>query len=534
MNSLPHLFSLAWHQTGWLVAAALSSASLLLWLRLREAHRRLGDAQRIIASCNDAIVTKALDGTITSWNRGAERIFGYTAREMLGQPITRLFPADKAGEESRLIDEVSLGREVPNFEAVRLRRDGRPVQLSVSLSPLRDEKGQVIGATKIAQDISDRHALHQTLLAQEQAERTAAMRGQFLANMSHELRTPLNGVLGFTRLLLDSPLSPGQREQLGMVEQSARHLLRLLDDILQTSRLDRGALRIEPEPFDLHEVLRDLARSHERLCDAQGLSMTLTLDPELPRWVRGDPFRLRQALGHLLGNAVKFTPRGGVTLSARSGDGGVWIEVDDTGIGMSDDFLPHLFEPFSQGDSSATRSYGGSGLGANICKQLVDMMQGRIQVQSALGQGTSVRVWLPLPEVDRGSLRRRMLVADAQADYLDLLRLLLGLNEQDIVHVTDGLQAMSLVSDGQWALVLASDSLPGLRGPDLARRVRQTDQERASTPTPLIALARARQEPQAWRDAGADAVIEGTVKLQALLPALAGLGWPLAGQTSLA
>jgi len=164
----------------------------------------------------------------------------------------------------------------------------------------------------------------------------------------------------------------------------------------------------------------------------------------------------------------------------------------------------------------------------------VDMMQGRIQVQSALGQGTSVRVWLPLPEVDRGSLRRRMLVADAQADYLDLLRLLLGLNEQDIVHVTDGLQAMSLVSDGQWALVLASDSLPGLRGPDLARRVRQTDQERASTPTPLIALARARQEPQAWRDAGADAVIEGTVKLQALLPALAGLGWPLAGQTSLA
>lgn len=527
MTSLLHLFSIAGRQAGWLLAAALSSGCLLLWLRLREARLRLNDAQRIIASSNDAIITKALDGTITSWNGGAERIFGYLAQEMIGQPIARLFAPDQAEEEARLIAEVSQGREVSTFEAVRVRRDGRRVHLSISLSPLRDEKGQVIGATKIAQDISDRYALHQTRQAQEQAERTAAIRGQFLANMSHELRTPLNGVLGFTQLLLDSPLSSNQREQLAMVEQSARHLLHLLDDILQTSRLERGTLQIETAPFDLHEMLRALARSHEPLCDAQGLSMTLTLDPDLPRWVRGDAFRLRQALGHLLGNAVKFTPRGGVRLSARAGDDGVWVEVDDTGIGISEDFLPHLFDPFSQADSSATRVYGGSGLGTNISKQLVDMMRGRIEVQSALGQGTSVRVWLPLPEVDSRSLHRRMLVADAQADYLDLLRLLLGLNEQDIVHVTDGLQAIAMVSDGQWALVLASDSLPGLRGPDLARRVRQTDRERDSAPTPLVALARSGKEPQAWWKAGADAVIEGPVKLQALLPALADLGFPL-------
>jgi signal transduction histidine kinase len=436
-------------------------------------------------------------------------------------------------EEARLIAEVSQGRDVPTFEAVRLRRDGRPVHLSISLSPLRDEKGLVIGATKIAQDISDRHALQQTRLAQEQAERTAAIRGEFLANMSHELRTPLNGVLGFTQLLQSTPLTEGQREQLGMVEQSARHLLKLLDDILQTTRLERGALHIEPEPFDLHETLRALAVSHEQLCDAQGLSMTLSLDPDLPRWVRGDAFRLRQALGHLLGNAVKFTPHGGIRLSARPGDGGVWIEVDDTGIGMSEAFLPHLFEPFSQADSSATRHYGGSGLGTNISKQLVDMMQGRIEVQSALGQGTTVRVWLPLPEVEAGALRRRMLVADTQADYLDLLRLLLGLNDQDIVHVTDGSQALSLASDGQWSLVLASDSLPGLRGAELATRVRQTDRERATAPTPLVALTRSGKDARAWREAGANAVIEGPVKLQALLPALADLGWTL-GQARVA
>jgi deoxyribodipyrimidine photo-lyase len=533
MNSIPPLFAAAWHQAGWLLAIGPSSACLLLWLRLREANFRLSDAQRIIASSNDAIVTKALDGRITSWNGGAERIFGYQAREMIGQPITRLFPPDAVDEEARLIAEVSQGRDVPTFEAVRLRRDGRPVHLSISLSPLRDEKGLVIGATKIAQDISDRHALQQTRLAQEQAERTAAIRGEFLANMSHELRTPLNGVLGFTQLLQSTPLTEGQREQLGMVEQSARHLLKLLDDILQTTRLERGALHIEPEPFDLHETLRALAVSHEQLCDAQGLSMTLSLDPDLPRWVRGDAFRLRQALGHLLGNAVKFTPHGGIRLSARPGDGGVWIEVDDTGIGMSEAFLPHLFEPFSQADSSATRHYGGSGLGTNISKQLVDMMQGRIEVQSALGQGTTVRVWLPLPEVEAGALRRRMLVADTQADYLDLLRLLLGLNDQDIVHVTDGSQALSLASDGQWSLVLASDSLPGLRGAELATRVRQTDRERATAPTPLVALTRSGKDARAWREAGANAVIEGPVKLQALLPALADLGWTL-GQARVA
>lgn len=533
MNSFPPFTAAPWHQTGWLLALALSSACLLLWLRLREARLRLTEARRIIASSNDAIITKALDGTVTSWNGGAERIFGYLAQEMVGQPITRLFPPDKTDEEARLMAEVSNGRDVSTFEAVRVRRDGRPVHLSISLSPLRDEKGQVIGATKIAQDISDRHALHLTRQAQEEAERTAAIRGQFLANMSHELRTPLNGVLGFTQLLQGSPLTDSQREQLGLVEQSARHLLRLLGDILQVSRLERGALHIEPEPFDLQEVLRDLATGHEHLCDAQGLSMTLTLDPDLPRWVQGDAFRLRQALGHLLGNAVKFTPQGGVRLSARSGDGGVWIEVDDTGIGMSAEFLPHLFEPFSQADSSATRAYGGSGLGGNICKQLVDMMQGRIEVHSALGQGTSVRVWLPLPEVEAPSMRRRMLVADPQADYLDLLRLLLGLRDKDIVHVADGPQALSLASDGRWALVLVADSLPGLQGAELARRVRQADSERAATPTPLIALARSGKDTEAWRVAGANAVIEGPVKLQGLLPALAEQGWGL-GQPSTA
>jgi PAS domain S-box-containing protein len=527
MNSFPPLLAVAWHQAGWLLAAGLSSGCLLLWLRLREARQRLSDAERIIASSNDAIVTKALDGRVTSWNGAAERIFGYQAREMIGQPITRLFPPDKVKEEAQLIAEVSQGREVPTFEAVRIRRDGRPVHLSITLSPLRDEKGQVIGATKIAQDISDRHALQQTRQAQEQTKRIAAIREQFLANMSHELRTPLNGVLGFTQLLQSTPLSASQREQLGMVEQSARHLLKLLDDILQTSRLARGTLQIEPEPFDLHELLRTLALAHEQPCDTQGLSMTLSLDPDLPRWVRGDAFRLRQALGHLLGNAVKFTSHGGVRLSARPGDGGVWIEVDDTGIGMSDAFLPHLFEAFSQGDGSATRAYGGSGLGTHICKQLVDMMQGRIEVQSTLGQGTTMRVWLPLPEVEAASLHRRMLVADTQADYLDLLRLLLGLNDRDIVHVTDGTQALSLAGDGQWALVLVSDSLPGLNGTELAQRVRQTDRERATPPTPLVALTRTGKGADAWRDAGANDVIEGPVKLQALLPALANLGWPL-------
>jgi len=529
MNSLPTaiVFSAAWHQAGWLAAAAMASACLLMWFRLRETRQRLGDAHRIIASSNDAIVTKALDGTITSWNGGAERLFGHTAQEMIGQPITSLFPPDSLDDEARLVAEVAQGRDVPTFEAVRLRRNGSPVHVSISLSALRDESGKVIGATKVAQDISDRYALRQTRLAQEQAERTAEMRGQFLANMSHELRTPLNGVIGFTHLLLESTLSPHQREQLAMIDRSAQHLLRLLDDILQTSRLDRGTLHIEPEPFDLHEMLRDVAKGHEHLCDAQGLSMGLSLDPHLPRWVRGDAFRLRQVLGHLLGNAVKFTPRGGVSLSARAEDGGVLMEVHDTGIGMGQDFLPHLFEPFSQADSGVTRAYGGSGLGASICKQLVDIMQGRIEAQSALGQGTTIRVWLPLPEVEVSALRRRLLVADAQADYLDLLRLLLGLNDPDIVHVTDGLQAMSLVSDGRWALVLASDSLPGLRGPDLAQHLRQTDRARTRARTPLIALARTGKEVGAWRESGADAVLEGPVKLQALLPALAEHGWPV-------
>ena len=525
MTNIPFVFTAGWHQMGWLVSALLSGACLWLWVRWRDASRQMAQTRRLIASAHDAIITETLDGKIQSWNFAAERLFGYAAREMIGQPIARLFPPEQLDEQARLIAEVTQGRSVRPFEALRLRRDGSQVKMLISLSPLLNEQGKVIGATQLAREASSGHTL------QEQAGRIAQTRTQFLANMSHELRTPLNGVIGFTHLLMDSPLNPQQREQLTMIDRSAQHLLRMVDDILQCQQLDEGSLHLEPQPFDVHELLRDMAKDHEYLCDTKGLSMTLSLDPGLPRWVRGDARCVRLLLGHLLGNAVKFTPHGGIRLSAKGDDNGVLAEVDDTGIGMSAEFLAHLFEPFSQAHVGTTRPYGGPGLGASICKQLVDKMQGHIEVQSAPGQGTSVRVWLPLPEVDAPSLRRRMLVVDAQAEYLDLLRLLLGRGDQDIVHVTDGLQAMSMASDDRWALVLASDSLPGFRVCELARRVRQTDRESEKPPTPLIALARSGQEPHTWREAGVDVVLEGPVRLRKLLPVLAECGWRV-GQTS--
>jgi signal transduction histidine kinase/HPt (histidine-containing phosphotransfer) domain-containing protein len=285
---------------------------------------------------------------------------------------------------------------VPNFEATRRRKDGSLVEVSINVSPIFDEGGQVIGVSKIARDVSYRRVKASMQLARERAEQMAATRSAFLATMSHELRTPMNAVLGFTSLLMDTPLTEVQRGHLATVQNAARGLLRLVNDILDVARLEKGNLVLEDQDYDLHELLNGLRHSFAVPARAKGLAWSTDVLPGVPQRVHGDPIRVLQILSNLLDNAVKFTAAGEVHLRVKVEGDQLWFDVSDSGPGMPAELLAQLFEPFTQGDAALARRFGGTGLGTALCKQLANLMGGEVLVRSTLGEGSVFTVRLPL------------------------------------------------------------------------------------------------------------------------------------------
>lgn len=359
-------------------------------------ERELQLARALIAGSNDAIVAQSLDGMIESWNPGAERLYGYSAQEAIGRHIQLLLLPQDHAAESRLLSRVRKGEVVPNYEATRRRKDGSLVEVSINVSPMRDEAGQVVGVSKIARDVGYRRVRAELEQARERAEQMAATRSAFLATMSHELRTPMNAVLGFTSLLMDTPLNEVQRGHLVTVQNAARSLLRLLNDILDVARLEKGKLQLEEKDHDLHELLNGLRHDFGAIAQAKGLTLSVQVRPAVPQRVHGDAVRVGQILSNLLDNAIKFTATGQVQLRAQVLDGQLCFEVSDTGPGMAPDQLARLFEPFTQGDASLDRRFGGTGLGTALCKQLATLMGGDVGVRSTPGEGSVFTVRLPL------------------------------------------------------------------------------------------------------------------------------------------
>jgi PAS domain S-box-containing protein len=364
----------------------------------------------IVSSSDDAIVSKTLDGVITSWNAGAERMFGFTASEAVGRHITLIIPKDRHAEEEQVLARLRRGERIDHFETVRMRKDGTPIDISLTVSPVRNAAGVIVGASKIARDISDRKGIEReraVLLAREQEARAAAeaanrLKDDFLAVLSHELRTPLNTAMAWARLIQDAQLSREEAQKgIGAIRRSLDQQLRLINDLLDLTALAAGKTQIFPEHLDLCELVRLSAEEWKAPAALAKIDIATSLHGPVP--VYGDPERLNQMFSNLMANAIKFTPPGGrVNVSVGLRGAAAYMTVEDTGRGIDADFLPYVFDRFRQAESPTTRSVGGVGLGLAIVRSLVELHDGEVRAESAgVGTGACFTITLPLASAAR-------------------------------------------------------------------------------------------------------------------------------------
>ncbi len=476
----------------------------------------------IVANSNDAIIGNDLNGVVTSWNKAAEKIFGYSAEQALGHTLAELIvPGERKPEEHHILDSLRNGMDVPHFTTRRLRRDGSQFDASVMVSPIRDKKGRVVGAAKIVRDITEQKRnearileLNSNLEAQV-AQRTAELRqathvaeqanrakSEFLANMSHEIRTPMNAVLGLCYLLEKQDLAAVSRDMVHKIHNAGRSLLGIINDILDFSKIEANRLVIESVPFRLTDVLDNLANIMASAVGDKPVEVVVSPVPPGTDYLKGDALRLGQVLINLAGNAIKFTESGEVVVSTElidmdSETARLRFTVRDTGIGIAPDKQASIFNAFTQANTSTTRSFGGTGLGLTISRRLVEMMNGQLSVASKPGEGSQFSFDIPfelshpaqcaMPEM----LHQRILIADDQDTARAVLATTaasLGWHADAVATGDEAVEQAGRPMNTPYDVLLLDWRMPGLDGLGAAMTIRDrfTQQE-----APIIIMATA-------------------------------------------
>lgn len=364
----------------------------------------------LVESANSVILRWLPDGKITFVNRFALDFFGYAEREILGRNIMGTIVPESESNGRNLStlasDIVADPDSYARNENENMRKNGERVWMAWTNKPILDREGKVSEILSVGVDITKlvrtqqelRHALNELAKAKEMAEAADRLKSVFLATMSHELRTPLNSIIGFTGILLQGlvgDLNPEQTKQLGMVRNSANHLLSLISDVLDISKIEAGQLSLVMESFDLGGSIRKAVQTVRPLAEKKGLTLSVEVSPQAER-ITSDMRRVEQILLNLLSNAVKFTEHGSVAVRCGAEDGKAVIRIADTGIGIKAEDMGDIFKPFRQLDSGLTRKYEGTGLGLSICRKLADLLGGDIRAASEWGKGSTFTVTLPL------------------------------------------------------------------------------------------------------------------------------------------
>jgi len=354
------------------------------------------------ATSNAVIITDASE-RIEWVNEGFTRITGYEAVDVLGKRPADVLQGPATSIDAKRAIKQAIDRGEPiKTEILNYTKGGAPYWLEMDVQPIRDESGQITNFIAIQSDISERVEADKKLrAAQAEAETAAKTKSEFLANMSHELRTPLTAILGFTDILAESAANNDEIEILSTICRNGRHLLELINQILDLSKLESGAFVIESVPTNPRQIVRDIVETLRMPAESKNVGVSAHCDDAIPERIVSDPLRLKQIVMNLVGNAIKFTECGEVCVEATVVDDELHINVIDTGIGMDRDAAVNMFKPFSQADASVTRRFGGTGLGLSISQKLAEQMGGELSlVSSELGKGTHLRVKLPCISVN--------------------------------------------------------------------------------------------------------------------------------------
>jgi PAS domain S-box-containing protein len=484
----------------------------------------------IVEASDDAIISKTLDGVVRSWNRGAERLFGYTADEAVGRPINLIIPPERQDEERSILERLRRGERVEHFETVRVAKDGRRIDISLTVSPLFDEDGQVTGASKIARDITERKQSEMMLRAADRRK------DEFLALLAHELRNPLAPLRhGLQVLRLAGGDAGIVTDVRTMMDRQLEHMVRLIDDLLDIARIGQNKIELKRARVPLAAVINSAVETARPVIEAERHELNISL-PSEPLFLDADITRLAQVFSNLLSNSAKYTRPGGkiwLTVERESED--AIVAVRDNGIGIPADALQRVFEMFCQIDRSIERATGGLGIGLALVKGLVEMHGGTVVADSdGLGRGSTFTVRLPtlatIPEPASASLAldvppivgngRRILVADDNRDSAVTLAKLLQLLSNDVRTVHDGVEAVEQAEEFRPEVILMDVGMPGLNGYDATRRIREQPWGRTAI---IIALTGWGQEGDRIqsREAGCDGHLVKPVSLAALETILA-------------
>ena len=450
----------------------------------------------VVESLEDSVVTVDFDAIITSWNKGAERVYGYRAEDVIGQPFAKLALPEDMQDLLAKINQVRRGEPVHTYETERIHKDGRRLILSITLSPVKDAHGRVIGVSTVARDISERKRLDKAMreilereqAARAEAERANRLKDEFLASLSHELRNPLNAIAGYAEVLLRAPEAkriPFVREVAEAISRNVAAQAQIVNELLDLSRLQTGKLVIERRPINLGPIVGDAVASVRAQAEGKGIKL-ISDYPADPITVNADPVRVQQIIWNLVNNAVKFTPRDGRVLVRLSREADrAKLEVEDTGQGIDSEFLPHVFEAFRQANGRTVRAHGGLGIGLALVKQLVDLHDGQIQVHSdGAGRGALFTVWLPLhttaPEKSAAETKSnegeipgaRILVVDDSQDTLDMLQILLEGEGAVVETAASGAEALRKAKTAQMDLIISDIAMPEMDGYELLKELR--------------------------------------------------------------
>jgi PAS domain S-box-containing protein len=443
----------------------------------------------IVESSDDAIISKSLDGMIRSWNAAAERLFGYPADEAIGRHITMIIPPERIAEEDHIIASLKAGRRVEHFETERVRRDGERILVALTISPVKNDEGIVVGASKIVRDVTQRRQLedHLRKMAADLSE-VDRRKNEFLATLAHELRNPLAPLSSMLEILKRT-CGDGEvvTQAVETMERQLGQLVRLVDDLLDLNRITHNRLELRMGSIELVSIVRQAVQACQPIAASSGHDLQLHA-PRDTIHLQGDPVRLSQVFGNLLSNSCKYTDPGGtisVTIERRGAN--AFVIVRDNGSGIPSDKLQSIFEMFRQIDRPLEKSQGGLGIGLTLVKRLVEMHSGSIEARSAgEGHGSEFVVQLPTgarsPEAEiaepsagaEPTRPRRILVIDDNRDAASSLTLLLQISGNEVYMAHDGASGLKAIEKHRPEVVFLDIGLPGMSGYEVCRRLRES------------------------------------------------------------